>query len=45
MGGGKRPKLRVHTCNKCGKQIKSLGWARHQAMHRDKDNEKQQKLT
>lgn len=44
MGGGKRPTTNTHICKICGKELKSLGIARHRAMHRDKARDKQQEL-
>jgi len=44
MGGGNRLREKIHICKICGKRLKSLGIARHMAMHRDKEKDKQQKL-
>jgi len=36
--------MKIHYCKICGKELKSLGIARHMAMHRDKRKDKQQEL-
>ncbi len=44
MGQGKKLIKKTHYCKKCGKKLRPLGIAKHMAMHRDKEKDKQTKL-